>query len=171
MTTLDLFRAEPIPAAPLLRVQLDRRSDRTRPCHDNIAVVCAGKGPAAAELKCAQCGKHRGWLAKQALTFITEIAARYGAPKEPAVLRDSTIKLGEMEMEKQHDNSGILFRNNRKEEPQHPDYRGDITVGGNQYWLSGWIKEGRNGKFLALAAQPKHNTAAADVPFDDEIAF
>jgi hypothetical protein len=54
-----------------------------------------------------------------------------------------------------YDNSGALFKNDRKEQPKHPDYNGSITIDGREYWLSAWIKEGQKGKFMSLAAKPK----------------
>ena len=45
-----------------------------------------------------------------------------------------------------YDNSGILFKNDRKTESKHPDYNGSITVDGVEYWLSAWIKEGQKSK-------------------------
>ena len=55
----------------------------------------------------------------------------------------------------QRDNSGVLFRNDKKESGNQPDYKGNITVDGKSYWLSSWIKEGKSGKFMGLAVSPK----------------
>ena len=53
------------------------------------------------------------------------------------------------------DSSGLLFKNDNKTSDQHPDYKGSIMVGGVEYWLSAWIKQGKNGKFMGLATSPK----------------
>ena len=59
----------------------------------------------------------------------------------------------------QRDNSGVLFANDKREKESHPNYKGNIRVDGKDYWISGWIKEGKNGKFMGLAVSPKEEQA------------
>ena len=69
-------------------------------------------------------------------------------------------------MENRKDNSGVLFKNDKKEQEKHPDYKGSIMVDGNEYWLSAWIKEGKSGKFMGLAVSPKDaQPPAGKVPY------
>lgn len=83
-----------------------------------------------------------------------------------------------------------LFKNDRKEQPNHPDYKGDgMDLQGNPVWVSAWVKEGAKGKFFSIALKPKEarqddfrgagagavaGGGAAGRPadaFDDEIPF
>ena len=88
-------------------------------------------------------------------------------------------------MQYDNTNSGLLAKNKRKEKDTHPDYSGSINVDGVEYWLSGWLKTGKEGsklageKFFSLSVRPKDQqraaaTAPAPAPaedFNDDIPF
>lgn len=162
---------------PTLRVRLARRIDSDKPCCENIAVVGPGKAPHAAELRCENCGTHRGWLPREAFNILTETLARFGASGEPIILRDGAV--GDTKMAKQYDhtNSGVLFKNTEKAQDKDIDYNGSINVDGREFWLSAWIKVSKNGyKFMSLSVKPKE--AATSKPkasraddLDDNIPF
>jgi len=62
----------------------------------------------------------------------------------------------------QRDNSGSLFKNDRKEKENHPDYKGTCMVGGVEMWMSAWLKTGANGtKFMSFSFQPKDQQQSA----------
>ena len=54
-------------------------------------------------------------------------------------------------------NSGVLFTNDQKGNEKAPVYKGKINVFGKDYDLAGWIKEGKNGKFLSLKVSEPYN--------------
>jgi hypothetical protein len=70
-------------------------------------------------------------------------------------------------------NSGILFANDRKDGERDRDYRGTADIscphceGRFQVWLSGWIKNGRKGKFLSLSFKAKEASAPQGTATDD----
>ena len=80
---------------------------------------------------------------------------------------------------------GALFKNTQKREgKQDADYRGNVTVGGVEYWVSSWINTSKKdgSKYMSLSLKAKEQQAApaapANVPvpaaaleFDDEIPF
>ena len=83
-------------------------------------------------------------------------------------------------MSENKNNSGALFRNDKRETEKHPEYTGKITIEGVEYYLSAWVNEMRNGqKYFAIkakaatapatttaTAQPRPGVVVAD-PIDD----
>lgn len=84
-------------------------------------------------------------------------------------------------MADQKDNSGAIFINDRKEKDTHPDRTGKAMIDGTEYYVSGWLKDGKRGKYLSLAFKrvdsaqaPKPQRQAAPVQaddFDDDVPF
>ena len=62
-------------------------------------------------------------------------------------------------MAEKRDMSGVLFKNDKEGNPTWADYKGSITVNGEEFWLSAWIKEGAKGKFMSLAVKEKQASA------------
>ena len=65
-------------------------------------------------------------------------------------------------MEFDNTNRGIISRNDRKETEKHPDFKGQINVGGIEYWLDGWTQKRKDGtgSFLSLSIKPKQAASA-----------
>ena len=64
-------------------------------------------------------------------------------------------------------NSGIMYRNENRKTDKHPEFTGSINVDGVDYWLSGWVNEGKQGgkmegkKYFSLKLNPKEQRAPA----------
>jgi hypothetical protein len=81
----------------------------------------------------------------------------------------------------QKDNSGSLFKNDRREKDTHPHATGTALIDGVAYWVSAWTKEGKSGKFQSLAfrkkeekapdGRVKHNTGKLDEDLDSDVPF
>lgn len=82
-------------------------------------------------------------------------------------------------------NKASLWKNDRKTEDKHPDYKGSVNVEGVEYWMSGWVNTaGPNSKragekYISLRLElkegqqtkpaPQPQQAAADL--DDDLPF
>lgn len=72
-------------------------------------------------------------------------------------------------MPKEYDNTNrfVLFQNDRKEKDTQPDYKGEINIGGKEYWLSGWKKLTGAGKPMlsgSIEEKKEKQTDTQDVP-------
>jgi hypothetical protein len=61
-------------------------------CGAVTAGIEAGRGPHLASLRCSACGKHRGWMSREAHRFIAEVAQKFGRPTGPIVVRTRNLK-------------------------------------------------------------------------------
>lgn len=72
-------------------------------------------------------------------------------------------------------NRGALFKNDDRKSDKHPEYSGTINVDGQEFYLNGWVREGKRGKFFSLSVKPKGEASSGrrvelsdDVPFAPE---
>lgn len=75
-------------------------------------------------------------------------------------------------------NKGALFKNDRKEKDNQPDYTGKVNVNGEEFKLAAWIKEGKKGKYMSLSistpqemAPEKRENSGAEFKDDRDIPF
>lgn len=86
-------------------------------------------------------------------------------------------------MAAKYDNSGALFKNDRKEKETQPDYTGQALINGVDYWMDAWMKEAESGrKYMSFSFKPKEAKQAEKpkthsemkkraATFDDEPPF
>lgn len=89
-------------------------------------------------------------------------------------------------MQYDNTNSGVLFKNNKKDSDKHPDYTGKIDVNGKELQIAAWIRDSKNGtKFMSLKVseprdfdqrpaneQPAPQAPSGDAPINlDDIPF
>ena len=117
-----------------------------------------------------------GWVAQHHRQLVGDV--------EFERVRHAT-RTGAMDMTDKPDDAGrgALFKNDKKEKPSHPDYKGDATIDGQKFWVSAWIKtsEKTGQKYMSLAfreAAPQQpargvppSRSGGGQPFDDSIPF
>ena len=67
-------------------------------------------------------------------------------------------------------NTFILFLNDKKGNDKAPDRSGTLNVDGVEYYIDGWIRQGKNGPFLSGKIKPKEAKRAtrSAAPADDD---
>ena len=75
-------------------------------------------------------------------------------------------------MSERRDFSGILFKNDRKQQDNHADYQGNCMIGGIEYYMNAWLKDGARGKFMSFSFKPKKLPAdyGRQPGFEDKLA-
>lgn len=78
----------------------------------------------------------------------------------------------------QRDNTGSLFKNDRKEADTHPDYKGSALLNGVEHWLDAWINTAKDGsKYMSLKFKRKDAQGGGTAPartvedLSDDIPF
>ena len=65
--------------------------------------------------------------------------------------------------------SGKLFKNDKKEKKEDRDYQGSIMINGKEHWFSGWINEGKTGKYLSVSVGKLKEQSNFKARGDDEM--
>jgi hypothetical protein len=64
----------------------------------------------------------------------------------------------------QRDNSGSIFRNDKREKDSHPNATGSAVIDGVAYWVSAWTKKDKNGNpWQSLAFKKKEERSGDTV--------
>ena len=79
------------------------------------------------------------------------------------------------------DNTGSIFKNQKKLTESHPTGTGTCLIDGKEYWVSSWIKKDKNGQpWNSLAftlkeekpeAKKEYKTVKQDDGFDIDLPF
>ena len=60
------------------------------------------------------------------------------------------------------DNTGRLFKNEKKTAENHPDYTGTAMLGGVEHFMDAWLKTSASGtKWMSFSFKPKQKQAEA----------
>jgi hypothetical protein len=53
-------------------------------------------------------------------------------------------------------NRGALFKNLKKSEPRHCDYRSECNIDGKPLWVTAWLRTAKSGeRYMSLSFAPK----------------
>jgi uncharacterized protein (DUF736 family) len=84
-------------------------------------------------------------------------------------------------MQYDNTNRGAIFKNDDKQQDNHPDYKGSLNVNGVDMWVSGWLKtsDKTGKKFMSLSVKPKEDKPVKQasspkrqpVEMDDDVPF
>lgn len=61
-------------------------------------------------------------------------------------------------------NSGMLLRNENRENERQPEFKGSLDVEGVQYWISAWVNTGKEGSKIEGKKYFSIKLTAKDAP-------
>ena len=76
-----------------------------------------------------------------------------------------------------NDGTGSMFRNEKREREEQPEFRGSANIDGVDYWISAWVNTAGpqtsvpGKKFFSLKFNRKQQAAPQAEPFNDDIPF
>jgi hypothetical protein len=79
--------------------------------------------------------------------------------------------------EYQHkENTGTMFRNDKREKDSEPEYKGSANIDGRDYWVSSWINETKAGvKYMKFSFTPmekkQQSSSRQSSPPSDDVGF
>ena len=71
----------------------------------------------------------------------------------------------------QRENSGSLFKNQKRTSETHAHATGSALINGVEYWVNAWTKEGKSGKWQSLQFKPKEKQVARNPERQPRAAF
>lgn len=71
---------------------------------------------------------------------------------------------------------GWIGKNNKPKNEASPEYVGAVTIGGRNYRIAGWVRDGKVGKYIALRVSEDDDRARpakkhGNQGVDDDIPF
>ena len=71
----------------------------------------------------------------------------------------------------QNNNTGSIFKNDRKQNERHPDYTGSAFINGKSMRISAWVKTAKSGaKYMSLALDEPQVQQSAPAPAPRPVA-
>lgn len=69
--------------------------------------------------------------------------------------------------EQSKENRGAIWKNTKKERDTHPDFTGELDVGGRKYWVSAWKRRedaSPKAPALSFSIKPKEDQPQREAP-------
>ena len=71
----------------------------------------------------------------------------------------------------QKENTGAIFKNTKKKDEKHPDYKGSINVDGKEKQIALWVKKSAKGTMYMSASISEPYVPVGDPVPEDDLPF